>query len=205
MTEQTVDPMSGTGAALVAFLDTTWKRGLVSRPNANAIKVGVREVLQHAEGEDWESKNVSGLDVEDVLRRFETLRAAKYTPGSLKTYRYRFRNAMTMYQGFLQDPGGWRPANRPRATATPTRSRANDRPQPTATTSSPSSSPVPGDDASERPGMMTYPHPLWRDGTVVFARLILPNDLTAREAEKICGHIKMLARDEGSSPQDPVE
>jgi hypothetical protein len=44
--------------------------------------------------------------------------------------------------------------------------------------------------------MMTYPFPLRRDGGVVFARLILPHDLSAKEAERIGDHIRTPAVDE---------
>jgi hypothetical protein len=198
------DPMDGTAAGLMAFLDYTAEKGLLNKGTANAIKVTCREVLLHAEGEGWESKEVRNLDVEDVLRRFETKRATKYTPASLRTYKTRFRNAITMYRGFLQDPGGWRPSKQPRpprpkvmTIATPR--RHNNSPQEEEASKPPST-----EDVAERPDMMTYPFPIRRDGNVVFARLILPNDLTPKEAERIAAHIRTLAVEPpASSPPDP--
>jgi hypothetical protein len=195
------DSMDGTGGGLIAFLDYAGDKGLLTNANANAIKVGVREVLLHTQGEDWESKDVRALDVDDVMRRFEMKRATRYTPGSLKTYRSRFRNAMTMYQGFLQDPGGWRPSKPARAAAasTPRRrttERTEEQPAPPQTPPQPVA-----DDSHDRPDMMTYPFPLRRDGGVVFARLILPHDLTPKEADRIGEHIKTLAIDVPEPPK----
>ncbi len=64
----------------------------------------------------------------------------------------------------------------------------------------------PSGESPDRTEMMTYPFPLRRDGGVVFARLILPHDLTAKEAERIGDHIKTLAVDEQLAlprPPDP--
>ena len=197
------DSMDGTGGGLMAFLDYAGDKGLLTNANANAIKVGVKEVLLHTQGEDWESKDVRALDVDDVMRRFEMKRATRYTPGSLKTYKSRFRNAMTMYQGFLQDPGGWRPSKPARTTAASSpRRRTTER---TEEQQRPAASAVPpqptADDGHDRPDMMTYPFPLRRDGGVVFARLILPHDLTLTEAKRIGEHINTLAIDVPEPPK----
>jgi hypothetical protein len=194
-----VDAMDGTGAGLVAFLDYTGDKGLLTKSNAKTIKVGVREVLEQAEGPDWETKDVRTLDVEDAVSRFETKRAVAYTPKSLAAYGQRFRTAMNMYRGFLADPGGWRPSRQPRSTST-RRQKNGDRPQAKVTLAANAPSP-PADEGSDRPEMMTYPFPLRRDGGVVFARLILPHDLTPAEAKRIGDHINTLAIDVPESPK----
>jgi hypothetical protein len=66
--------------------------------------------------------DVRDLDLDDVTRRFEVLRATKYAPASLGAYKSRFRSGMTMYREFLRDPGGWRPSRTSRsATSSPRR------------------------------------------------------------------------------------
>jgi hypothetical protein len=197
-----VDAMDGTGAALLAFLDWTGEKGLLSTANARAIKVGVKDVLEQAEGPDWESTDVRTLDVDDVVRRFETKRATRYTPKSLAAYGQRFRSAMNMYRGFLADPGGWRPQRQPRSTSASTRRQTNgDRPKTKVTL--PANTPPPrppGEESHDRPDMMTFPHPIRRGNQTLYARLILPHDLTMKEAEKIGQHIKTLAIED---PPDP--
>src|SRR5215208_905626 len=93
-----VDAMDGTGAALMAFLDWTGEKGLLTTANARAIKVGAKDVLEQAEGPDWESTDLRTIDVDDVVRCFETKRATKYTPKTLGAYVQRFRSAMNMYR-----------------------------------------------------------------------------------------------------------
>jgi hypothetical protein len=197
-----VDAMDGTGAAMLAFLDWTGEKGLLTKGNAKAIKVGVKDVLEQAEGEGWESTDVRTLDVDDVVRRFETKRAAKYSPKTLASYGQRFRNAANMYRGFLADPGGWRPLRQPRSTSASAPRRQTNGDRPKAKVTLPATTPPPsGDESPDRPDMMTYPFPLRRDGGVVFARLILPHDLTPAEAKRIGDHINTLAIDVPEPPK----
>jgi hypothetical protein len=194
-----VDAMDGTGAAMLAFLDWTGEKGLLTTANARAIKVGAKDVLEQAEGPDWESVDVRSLDLDDVVRRFETKRATKYSPKA--AYVQRFRSAVNMYKGFLADPGGWRPLRQPRSTSGSTRRTNGDRPK--AKVTLPANTPPPpppGEDPHDRPDMMTFPHPIRRGNQTLYARLILPHDLTMKEAETIGRHIKTLAIED---PPDP--
>jgi hypothetical protein len=195
-----VDPMDGTGAAMLAFLDWTGARGHLSKANVKAIKVGVKEVLEQAEGEGWESTDVRTLDVDDVVRRFETKSASKYSPKSLVAYGQRFRNAMNLYRGYLGDPGGWRPPRQLRSAPTSPRRQTNgDRPPVKVTLPATASSPA-TEEPHERPDMMTFPHPIRRGNQTLYARLILPHDLTMKEAETIGRHIKTLAIEDPPAP-----
>jgi hypothetical protein len=49
--------------------------------------------------------------------------------------------------------------------------------------------------------MTTYPFPIRREGGVIFARLILPNDLKLREADLIAAFIKATTVDAQSEPE----
>jgi hypothetical protein len=191
------DAMSGTGGGYMAFLDYMGDRGLSSKENAQRVKQASREVLLVVEGDDWEAKDVRELDLDDVAKRFEVLRATKYAPASLGAYRSRFRNGVTMYREFLQDPGGWRPSRTSRPTTTPRRKATVPAAAPAEqkTVEVPAQPSVETHDRSDTE-MMTYPFPLRRDGGVVFARLILPHDLTPAEAKRIGDHINTLAIDE---------
>jgi hypothetical protein len=65
----------------------------------------------------------------------------------------------------------------------------------------PATGPSPAEEEPhERPDMMTFPHPIRRGNVTLYARLILPHDLTMKEAEKIGQHIKTLAIED---PPDP--
>jgi hypothetical protein len=188
--------IEGTGGALVAFLDYTVAKGHVKRATASAMKVAVREVLSTVEGEDWERRDVRDLDLEDVLRRFHTLRAMKYKPESLHTYGQRFTNAVGMYRDFVADPRSWRPTVRSRAARSRPRTPSTDSPPPSSPAAAGESTASGSDDRPEaahsRPSLIPYPFPL-RDGVLV--TLHLPSDLTRREANRLVAFVQSLTVD----------
>jgi len=186
----TPEPATGTGAGLMAFLDYTIARGLMNSNTANSYRAAVKEVLSAAEGDDWESVSVNDLDIEDTGRRFGTLRAMKFKPDSLATYRSRFKSAVSMYKEWQNDPEAWRAPTRERSSRMPRETRSKSLAEtPTATVIPMASSPGP---ASSR-SMITYPFPL-RDG--VLASVMLPPDLTKKEAKRLAGFIESLAIEE---------
>lgn len=198
---------TGTGEGLIAFLTYTADKGLMNAGTAKAYRAAVREVLGAVE-DDWASVDVTTIDVDDVLRRFEVKSGMKYTPGSLKTYRSRFRNALVIYSEYMENPSSWRPA---RSGPTPTRDRA-----PTASVMRESArgrahqdtiarvvaeqlsygrddARPTGTDGGRPAAMQTYPFPLRRDDEVIFVALTLPADLTLKEVERISAHLRTLA------------
>jgi len=51
--------------------------------------------------------------------------------------------------------------------------------------------------------MQQYPFPLSREGNVVFAMLVVPVDLTRREAERIGAHLLTLVVEEQQALSPP--
>lgn len=188
---------SPTGAGLMAFLDYAISRGYLKVPTGQARKTACKEVLSAVEGDSWETVDVADLDVEDVLRRFETLRAMKFSTGSLNTYKGRFKKSLSMFNDFRGSPSGWRPDVKPRnrtasASARPADSRAP--------TSQPEVTPHP---PSSSTSVITYPFPL-REGVLV--SLQLPADLTKREAKRLSAFLDSVAVDElTASPSTAAE
>lgn len=192
-----------TGAGVIEFINFAIAKGHLKGSTGASIKSAVKEVLSAVEGEDkWENVNVLELDLDDVQRRFDTLRAMKFTQGSLKTYKQRFVRGVTMFIDFREDPGGWQPAIKTR-----NRRLGN---RPTSASESANQEAATGNrggggsyaDARERStaparprsggGMIPYPFPL-RPG--VLASIELPDDLSSREAERLASFIKSLAVD----------
>jgi hypothetical protein len=60
-------------------------------------------------GDDWEETDVTRLDVESLLIRFQNLEKKDFKPQVLEVYKQRFRKAVGMYLEYLRDPGGWKP------------------------------------------------------------------------------------------------
>ncbi len=188
---------TATGAGLVAFLDYAIQKGYLKTATGQAMKTAVKEVLSATQGaDDWETADLTSLDEDDVLRRFETLRAMKFSAGSLSTYKGRYSRAAAMFGEFRSSPANWQPSVRQRS-----RSRGNG-----ASTTSAAGSPKPDGSAPSGPApapnpapvpqpgrgtaIITYPFPL-RPG--VLASLELPPDLTRREAQRLLAFIDSLA------------
>ncbi len=188
--------VAATGDGLIRFLDYAIDKGHLKTATGQAMKTAVKEVLSSTEGEDkWESVDVDSLDVDDIQRRFETLRAMKFSSSSLGTYKSRFRKSLDMFNEFRESPSTWRPSVKPR------NRKSKDKPAPEGRPTPPppsSGEPNKGGGTSEsypsshRSSIITYPFPI-RDG--VLASLELPADLTQREAERVSAFVASLAVD----------
>jgi len=197
MTETTNHEASPTGAGLIQFLDYAMKKGYLKTPTGSAMRTACREVLSAVEGEDWEAVDLLAIEVEDVLRRFETLRAMKFKSDSLSAYKSRFRKAVEMFAAFRADPSGWRPDLKERtrggrAEPAARSSGARESEASEALTASPTATARLSSGASHGP-MITYPFPL-RDS--VLASLQLPADLSRKEAKRLGAFIESLALDD---------
>jgi len=188
-----------TGAGLVNFLGYAIQKGYLKAATGQAMKTAVKEVLSATEGAaGWETVDLMSLDETDVLRRFETLRAMKFSSGSLATYKGRFSRAAAMFEEFRTSPTTWRPSVKQRSRAKGTNGSLVGAPsspeagaaEPVAT-SSPSS--APGRHPGYGSAIITYPFPL-RQG--VLASVELPPDLTRREARRLAAFIESLAIEE---------
>lgn len=179
-----------TGKSLLEFWDWSANKGLVNKNTALGLRSAVQKVLEIED--DWESINVAELDVEDLLHRFENLRATDYKPGSLATYKSRFRKAMGMYLDYLSSPSTWRPEIRRRSQT------RNGESQEVARKAAGTLECTIGSRSAtntDRATFIEYPFPL-RAGCV--ARFTLPPDLTAAEARRLSAFIASLAvEDEG--------
>lgn len=174
----------GTGLGLVEFWHWAAQRGLMNKNTAGALRAVCVKVLE-VEGDDLASVDLQTLDIEDLLKRFETLRKQKYKPQSLQVYKSRFRKAVEMYLGYLENPSGWRPdiQKRPVVRAGVRRRQAHVLP----------GSP-PADAGSE---LVEYPFPI-RPG--VIATLVLPADLKNRDLTRLNAFLRTLTEDDESTP-----
>lgn len=196
-----------TGEGLVHFLDFAIEKGHLKAATGQAMKSAVKEILSATQGEDeWRSVELDSLDIEDIQRRFETLRAMKFSGGSLGTYKSRFRKSLDMFNDFRASPSTWRPSIKQRdrktkAKATPSTPGETRQPARTPPPTGHAGAPAPA--SSHRPSIITYPFPI-RDG--VLGSLELPADLTKREAERVAAFVASLAVDEaresGTSDRD---
>ena len=172
--------MDATGKALVDHWSWAAQKGLINKNSAGAIRAACAKVLSTLD--DWESVNINDLDIDDVISRFENLKAQEIKPQTLDAYGKRFRRAVQSFQDFVRDPKNWRFKSN---TTSSGRSQKKSEPKP----------PKPEDSAGEErnaivepTGLVEYPFPLRQD---FIANLKLPNDLTSDEVKRL--HIFMQA------------
>lgn len=185
---------SGTGAGLIEFLDWTIERSELNRSTASALKVGCNNVLSVEE--DPGGIDLRTLDVDHFLQRFTTKAKGKYKDKSLDQYRQRFRQSVQMYLLWLDDKE-WRPS-RLRPTSNGNGNGGGNATRRSAPSAQQRTSPAraeplnPPEPPPLDPGLIEYPFVI-RPGLRV--RLVLPEDLTSAEAERLAAHIKTLAFD----------
>ncbi len=183
--------MDTTGKALVDFWKWAGDKGQVNTNTATARRAACSQVLGVME--DWETLDVSALNVDDVFRRFTNKRSKDFTPGSLQTYKSRFTQALSDFLNYTKDPTNWKPsvADRParnkEKSATPKSNGNGAAPTPEVTT--------PHIDLPGRAGLVEYPFPL-REGR--FAYLRLPVDLKAADVKRLTGFLNTLADDDAA-------
>jgi hypothetical protein len=205
------DVSDGTAAGLLEFLGWAGSRGEINAGTASARAVAVRRVLD-IEGVPLESVDLRAVNLGEILDRFETLKRTEYTTDSMDAYKSRFKSSVNMYLAWLDKSPDWKRSGRPGAgVASPPRRKAPKLRSP----SEKASSLAQDDEAADQPAassasgepspvlrMIPYEVPL-RPGSDMRARLVLPDDLTKADADRLSRFIQSLAF--GPSDEAPRE
>jgi hypothetical protein len=179
------DMQSGTGSGLIAFLEYAEQRGLLKATTARAYRSAVVKILEI----DDENIDVLSLDLDEHFDRFQRLSGHNYTPGSLGTYRARFRSAVDMYSQYLRDPKNFKPPMRQRQSdkkVAPVNGNRSDVRDP---------EPMRVQQRIEAPAnrdLYSHRFPL-RSGDDAY--LYLPRNLTTEDVERMTTFLKSLAID----------
>jgi hypothetical protein len=100
--------MEATGKDLIEFWNYAAEKGLMPSNTAGGLRAACKEVLGAVQGESWEAIDLHQIDIEDFAEQFGRRRASKFKPETLHVYKSRFKNAVRMYNEFLENPSGWR-------------------------------------------------------------------------------------------------
>lgn len=180
-------------AAILEFQDYQSEKGLLAKGTASARKAALGKVLGILDGE--EARDVTVIDLDDVMLRFSNLEGRSYTPGSLTTYKSRVASALEDFSRYLENPLGFRPAINKRASKTnkpaekkPAAPNIEKNHELPATTTQPKSS------GSHFESATILPIPL-RQNLVVRIQG-LPFDMTSAEAKKIANVVLAMATQE---------
>jgi hypothetical protein len=169
--------------ALLEFLDYLSTKGLMNKDTAAAKKAAANRVLGILD--DEEAKDVSILDIDELMSRFHNLEGAKFTPESLNTYKSRLRSAIDDFLRYQRDPLNFRVSgSAPRSERSKTTA-----PEQKKETRSQGRSPG----AFEAPPATVNIIPIQIRADLTVKIQGLPFDLTTSEAAKIANVVKALA------------
>jgi hypothetical protein len=192
----------GTCDGLLEFLNWAGRTEQMNEITARAWAASTRQVLgvYSAPG----SLDVRTLDVEELLDRFEALHRLDYTPGSMTTYKSRFRQAVAAYLAWL-DNEPWQPASRggrrKRSDKTGAASAVPPKP-PAQDTTGGVGADVPAPDHGSAPRLLNYTVPLRPNLMVTMS---LPVDLSTADAKRIAAFVQSLAFDHDPPPRPAAE
>ena len=176
-------------AALLDFLDYLAATGLMAKATVAARKAASSPILGILEPD--EAADVTALDLDQVVNRFQNLHGKKYTPQSLTTYKSRVKAAIEDFASYSANPLAFRPSVQSRERAKPRNGKPPSVPKAAdnieAFKPEVSARPVHSAVASSN----ILPIPLRADLTVFIQGL--PFDLTAQEARKISNVVLAMA------------
>ncbi len=189
--EQGASPGDGTAAGMIAWLGWVIEKNEMVDTTAGALRTGCQKVL--AVEDDWNSLDTRTMDVDSIVSRFRNKHRGDMKTSTLDAYEQRLRQSVDMYVKWLNDDPTWKPAQRRRA------------PKPVANGNGASAAPKPSVQQQEppkvdlppQPGMITYPFPI-RPG--MQGKIMLPEDLTMREAKRIAAFVSTLAFEDEPEP-----
>jgi hypothetical protein len=167
---------------LIRFLEYLGEKGLTARATASARRTAAAKVLSVLSGD--EAQDVIGVDIDQVMSRFENLNPHQYTPESLQTYRSRLKTALEDFRSYSDNPVSFRPSGQSRGKP---KTNAGG-PKAAKKAGATSLAPAPSSSAQsapivDLPNVNQLPIPLRQNLTVrIFG---LPFDLSKQEAQKI--------------------
>lgn len=173
--------------ALGRFLDYLGDKGLMSPATAQTRKVSAMKILSILE--DGEASDVTKIDIDDLVMRFNNLYGQNYSPGSINTYQSRLRSAISDFKSYLANPLSFKPSVNGRER--PAKARKENGEPSKKTQSDVHAEPPRQAPQSPIGGANIMPIPIRADLTILIHGL--PHDLTESEAKKISGVINALA------------
>lgn len=138
---------------------------------------------------DWQNEDVSQLNVDDLLLRFQNLKKKDFRPNVLEVYKKRFKVALDSYLEYLRDPGNWRASSQERQVGSVIGNFKTSGRRSAARRTTVESDPGELSATTSSAGMTEYKFPL-RTGIVV--KLFLPTDLNPQDVQRLTGFLNML-------------
>ena len=184
--EPQTEVKTGTGADLIAFWNSyAIERGNVNDNTARSLGAASKAVLGIEGG--WEDLDITTIDPEDFIHRFQNKQAREYTPKTLHIYAQRFRQALKEYKSYLQNPSSWKLSTTKKVTPTPNKTNKKGRKSTTNQVGSNVINPISPLDTSTQ--LVTYQYPLRTDCLI---QIRLPLDFVQADLDRLHNYLKTL-------------
>ena len=170
------------------FLSHAGDKGLMPAATSTALAVATRNVFGVL-GED-EQKNIKALDLDTIIRRFDTKRKKDFNPTSLKEYGRRVRRVIELYEQWQDNPANF--SVKTRVARKPRKVSQVEAPKPVFNHSTTDVPPTP-----PRTGTFQSSCPVGPGRVVTLSNI--PEDLTSAEADKLARFVRVLAIDFGQT------
>jgi hypothetical protein len=181
---------SRTPGGTLTYCDYLTDKGYATSAQVNPWRTAVQKVFETVEGESWESLDLTSIDLDDYLSRFQTLAGAQYKAESITAYKRRIRNAVDAHEHYIETgrpPTFRQGARKAKAEGKPTAQAE------TVVEATPNAGP--SDD-----GLIDYPFVL-KNGRRAILRL--PARITSDDANRLSALLRMLQEDQPEQRQIP--
>lgn len=185
---------SKTPAGALAYCDYLISKGYATAAQVNPWRTAIQKVFETVDPDDWESLDLTSIDLDEYTARFRTLAGAAYKAESVTAYARRVRNALDAQDHFIstgRPPSFRQRGSKPKAEA----DSAVVKMEPKQTAPAASASTV-----SPAAGMTDFPYPLG-DGRMVTLRL--PSRIKGDDVNRLCAFIRTLQDDTPEPRQIP--
>ena len=88
-------------SGLLAFCDWLTDKNYATTAQVNPWKIAARKVFETVEGEQYEVLDLSSIDLDEYMDRFQRAAGAQYKAESITAYKRRIVNALDAHRHYL--------------------------------------------------------------------------------------------------------
>ncbi len=193
MTADVAELQRRTVGGLLAYCEYLMTKGYASSAQISPWRTAIQKVFEAVEGERFVSLDLSSIDIDEYMQRFQTLAGGMYKSESITAYKRRVQNAIEAHEHYLST--GRPPTFRQGGKRMPKDDAAKNQaatPEPTV--------PAAHSASTDTNGLIDYPFIL-KDGRMVVLRM--PPRLTSDDVNRLSGFLRMLQDDPQEQRQLP--